>query len=47
MALGEAQYNAQSIFDYAPSSNGAEDYRKLTEEFVGRVKRMNKQNTGK
>ena len=47
VALGEAQYNAQSIFDYAPSSNGAEDYRKLTEEFVGRVKRMNKQNTGK
>ena len=47
VALGESQYNAQSIFDYAPSSNGAEDYRKLTEEFVGRVKRMNKQNTGK
>lgn len=38
VALGESQYNAQSIFDYAPSSNGAEDYRKLTEEFVGRVK---------
>ena len=29
VALGEAQYNAMSIFDYAPSSNGAEDYRKL------------------
>ena len=27
VALGEAQYKAQSIFDYAPSSNGADDYR--------------------
>ena len=25
VALGEAQYKAQSIFDYAPSSNGADD----------------------
>ncbi len=34
VALGEAQYNARSIFDYAPSSNGARDYRSLTEEFL-------------
>lgn len=39
--LGEAQYNAMSIFDYAPSSNGAEDYRKLTEEFLLRIEKLN------
>lgn len=37
VALGEAQYKAQSIFDYAPSSNGAEDYRELVREFLGRI----------
>lgn len=42
VALGEAQYNARSIFDYAPSSNGAGDYRSLTEEFLKRIRRMNK-----
>ena len=29
VALGEAQYNARSIFDYAPSSNGARDCHTL------------------
>lgn len=42
VALGEAQYNARSIFDYAPSSNGARDYRSLTEEFLKRIRKMNK-----
>lgn len=41
VALGESQYNAMSIFDYAPSSNGAEDYRKLTEEFLLRIEKLN------
>ena len=40
VALGEAQYNARSIFDYAPSSNGARDYRSLTEEFLKRIRKM-------
>ena len=38
----EAQYKAQSIFDYAPSSNGADDYRELVKEFLGRIKKINK-----
>lgn len=42
VALGEAQYKTQSIFDYAPKSAGAEDYLRLTEEFLVRVKRMSK-----
>ncbi len=42
VALGEAQYNARSIFDYAPSSNGARDYRSLTEEFLKRIRKMNR-----
>ncbi|MCS2834830.1 ParA family protein [Bacteroides fragilis] len=42
VALGEAQYKAQSIFDYAPSSNGADDYRELVKEFLGRIKKINK-----
>lgn len=33
---------AQSIFDYAPSSNGADDYRELVKEFLGRIKKINK-----
>lgn len=41
VALGEAQYKTQSIFDYAPSSNGAKDYKKLVKEFLGRIKKMN------
>lgn len=32
--LAEAPSFGQSIFDYAPSSNGAEDYRQLTEEVL-------------
>ncbi|WP_374937774.1 ParA family protein, partial [Phocaeicola vulgatus] len=32
----------RSIFDYAPSSNGARDYRSLTEEFLKRIRKMNK-----
>ena len=42
VALGEAQYKAQSIFDYAPSSNGADDYRELGKEVLGRIKKINK-----
>lgn len=42
VALGEAQYKTQSIFEYAPSSNGAKDYGKLVKEFLGRIKKMNK-----
>ena len=42
VALGEAQYNARSIFDYAPSSNLSSDYRILTEEFLKRIRKMNK-----
>ncbi len=33
--LAEAPSFGQSIFDYAPASNGAEDYRLLAREFVG------------
>lgn len=32
--LAEAPSYGQSIFDYAPTSNGAEDYRLLTEEVM-------------
>lgn len=34
--LAEAPSFGQSIFDYAPTSNGAEDYRKLASEVLGR-----------
>jgi chromosome partitioning protein len=33
--LAEAPSFGQSIFEYAPSSNGAEDYRRLAEEIQG------------
>jgi len=32
--LAEAPSFGQSIFQYAPDSHGAEDYRRLAEEFV-------------
>ena len=32
--LAEAPSFGQSIFQYAPDSNGAEDYRKLAEEVI-------------
>lgn len=33
--LAEAPSFGQSIFQYSPSSNGAEDYRRLSREFLG------------
>jgi len=33
--LAEAPSFGQSIFDYAPDSNGAEDYRRLADEVLG------------
>ncbi len=33
--LAEAPSHGQSIFEYAPSSHGAEDYRQLAEELLG------------
>lgn len=36
IALSEAQSEGRSIFDYAPESNGAKDYRALVEEFTQR-----------
>ncbi|MGV3600146.1 MAG: ParA family protein [Dyadobacter fermentans] len=37
IALSEAQANGTTIFDYAPQSNGAEDYYKLTKEILERI----------
>jgi chromosome partitioning protein len=37
--LAEAPSFGQSIFQYAPDSNGAEDYRRLAEEILGAVGR--------
>jgi chromosome partitioning protein len=37
IALSEAQANGTTIFDYAPHSNGAEDYYKLTKEILERI----------
>lgn len=37
ISLSEAQASGQTIFDYAPSSNGAEDYYKLTKEILERI----------
>ncbi len=37
VALSEAQANGATIFDYAPNSNGAEDYYKLTKEILERI----------
>ena len=37
--LAEAPSFGQSIFQYAPDSNGAEDYRRLSGELVARMER--------
>ena len=34
VALAEAQLQGQTIFDYAPESNGAKDYEMLVEEII-------------
>lgn len=34
VAIPEATYNGQDIFDYQPSANGAEDYLNLTNEII-------------
>lgn len=34
VSIAEATYNGQDIFDYAPESNGAEDYKKLVSEIL-------------
>lgn len=36
VALSEAQANGQDIFEYAPESNGAEDYENLCEEILSK-----------
>lgn len=38
ISLSEAQGQGKSIFDYAPKSNGAEDYKALVEEIIQRTK---------
>jgi chromosome partitioning protein len=38
-ALEEAPNRGQSVFDYAPTSQGAEEYRSLVEEVVDRIDR--------
>lgn len=35
--LSEAQIEKQNVFDYAPTCNGAEDYRLLTTEILARL----------
>jgi chromosome partitioning protein len=37
VALDESQAGQQTIYDWAPTSNGAADYRALTEEFLTRL----------
>jgi chromosome partitioning protein len=37
VALAEAQLQGQSIFDYAPESNGAKDYEKLVDEILSKL----------
>jgi chromosome partitioning protein len=37
VALAEAQLQGQSIFDYAPESNGAKDYEMLVDEILNRL----------
>lgn len=37
VALAEAQLQGQSIFDYAPESNGAKDYEMLVEEILTKL----------
>jgi chromosome partitioning protein len=37
VALAEAQLQGQTIFDYAPESNGAKDYELLVDEILNRL----------
>ncbi|HAH38879.1 MULTISPECIES: ParA family protein [Algoriphagus] len=37
VALAEAQLQGQSIFDYAPDSNGAKDYELLVDEILSKL----------
>lgn len=37
VSLSEAQLQGQSIFDYAPDSNGAKDYEMLVEELIQKL----------
>jgi len=37
VALDESQAGQQAIYDWAPNSNGASDYRALTDEFLTRL----------
>jgi chromosome partitioning protein len=37
VALAEAQLQGQTIFDYAPESNGAKDYKMLVDEILNRL----------
>lgn len=37
VALAEAQLQGQTIFDYAPESNGAKDYEMLVDEILNRL----------
>lgn len=37
VALAEAQLQGQSIFEYAPESNGAKDYEQLVEEIITKL----------
>jgi chromosome partitioning protein len=37
ISIAESQAMQQSIYVYAPSSNGAKDYKKLTEELLTRI----------
>ena len=37
VALAESQLQGQTIFDYAPESNGAKDYEMLVDEILNRL----------
>jgi chromosome partitioning protein len=37
VSLAEAQIKKQSIYQWAPESNGATDYESLTHEIIARV----------
>lgn len=37
IALREAPHQEKDIFSYAPASNGAEDYRSLTQEIINKI----------
>lgn len=39
VALAEAQLQGQSVFDYAPESNGAKDYEMLVDEILKKLNR--------